>query len=124
MAKIFLDTNTFIDVVEGRDKTLFDTLSKNTLFVSVASISIWVYVYKHKILSKKNLDLFSTFNFVDHTAGISKKSFKGPTDDFEDNVQLHSAVKTNCILFLTKDKGLLKLGYFGNTKISDTITFE
>jgi len=41
----------------------------------------------------------------------------GPTDDFEDNVQLHSAVMGDCDYFLTMDKKLIKMKYFGKMRI-------
>lgn len=46
----------------------------------------------------------------------------GPTVDFEDNVQLHSAAEAECEIFLTEDKKLLKLGFFGKTHVVSQIS--
>jgi predicted nucleic acid-binding protein len=121
MAKVFLDTNTFIDFIESRDKLLGKALDGSDLSVSTLSIGIWTYVYKRLVPDKGLLEMFNTFNFVDYTASIAKKSVVGPTTDFEDNVQLHSAVEANCTYFITKDLKLLKLGYFGKVHISDSL---
>lgn len=121
MEKIFLDTNTFIDLVESRDLNLRKVLSSNEIYASVASIGIWTYVYKKNVPNKKLLDLFDTFNFVENTNEIAKKAMLGPTKDYEDNVQLHSSVESLCEIFLTKDKDLLKLGYFGKVAIKDSL---
>ena len=121
MAKVFLDTNIFIDIVEERDSNVRDSLVNHVLCVSVASLNVWLYIYKHKMPSTKYSKLFDTLTFVDSTLAIAKKSFLGPTSDFEDNIQLHSASDAGCDVFVTKDKGLLKLGYFGKVRITDSI---
>ena len=117
MAKVFLDANIFIDLLEGRGKILEKKLDKSILFVSTLSIEIWSYVYKHSIPDEKCLEFFNTFNFVDYTSSIAKKSFSGPTADFEDNIQLHSASESGCDVFITNDKKLLQIGYFGKVRI-------
>lgn len=121
MAKIFLDANIFIDIVEGRDLSLVETLEGDDLFVSSLSLEIWVYVYKRNIPLDKSQEIFDAFNFVDYTEAVARKAFVGPTCDFEDNIQLHSASDAGCHVFLTKDAGLLKLGYFGKSRIIDSL---
>ncbi len=121
MAKVFLDTNAFIDVIEDRDGKLIGSLADNDLHVSVLSISTWAYVYKHDVPNAKFEYLFGTFIFVDATCEVAKKSFFGPTNDFEDNVQLHCASESNCTVFITMDQRLLKLGYFGKVRICSTL---
>lgn len=61
--------------------------------------------------------ILDEYNLVSFDPDIVEKSIYGPTDDFEDNVQLHSAVNAECQYFCTSDKKLLKLGYFGKVKI-------
>lgn len=121
MAKVFLDANVFIDLVESRDTSFAKILEGNDLFVSPLSLEIWMYIYKRSIPYNKSEELFNTYNFIDYTLGIAQKSFTGPTPDFEDNVQLHSASDAECSVFLTKDTELLKLGYFGKVRISDNL---
>lgn len=121
MAKVFLDTNAFIDVIEDRDGRLIGALAGHEFYVSVLSISTWAYIYKHGVPNAKFEHLFDTFSFADATCEIVKKSFLGPTNDFEDNIQLHSAAESNCTIFVTKDKMLLKLGYFGKVRICSAL---
>jgi predicted nucleic acid-binding protein len=121
MAKIFLDTNTFIDIVEKRDAKLLSQISSNPLFLSAYSIPVWFYVYKHSVPNPKFEELFNAFNIVDTTRDIISRSLIGPTEDLEDNIQLHSASDLGCDFFLTKDKVLLKLGYFGKVRICDSL---
>lgn len=61
--------------------------------------------------------LEESYNMVDFSREISNKALRGPTDDFEDNVQLHSAAQAECDLFLTEDKKLLTLKFFGKTRV-------
>ena len=121
MAKIFLDTNAFIDIVEKRDRELLDQLSSNQLFLAAYSIPVWFYVYKHSVPNPNTEKLFKTFNVVDTTSDIISRSLVGPTKDLEDNIQLHSASDSGCEVFLTKDKDLLKLGYFGKVRVCESL---
>ena len=91
------------------------------LFISPLSVHIWAYVGKEKIPSKKLNEFLETFYFINFDKDILEKSLKGPTNDFEDNVQLHSALLVNCQIFLTLDKQLLKMAYFGQTEIKQNI---
>lgn len=75
-------------------------------------------IYKHTIPGVHYKKLFTTFNFTDITNQETQKALQGPTQDFEDNLQLHSAMANNCSLILTRDKKLLKLGYFGKALIA------
>ena len=100
---------------------LIESLISHKLYISVITLGTWAYVYKHSIPLSKPEQLINTFNFVDATSDIAKKSLFGPTNDFEDNVQLHSASDSNCNTFVTKDAKLLKLGYFGKVRICDSL---
>ena len=53
------------------------------------------------------------------TEYILDKALQGPTKDLEDNIQLHSAAEADCDFFITRDRQLLALGYFGKTKITN-----
>lgn len=121
MAKVFLDANIYIDFMENRDRLLVKELDGTDLFVSTLSIEIWMYVFKRIVPNSSLLEIFNIFNFVDYSSSIARKSVLGPTPDFEDNVQLHSASEANCDTFITKDLKLLKLGYFGKVHISNSL---
>lgn len=43
------------------------------------------------------------------------------SNDLEDNIQLNSAIKADCNFFLTFDKKLLKMKFFGKMKIVSSL---
>lgn len=124
MAKIFLDTNIFIDLIEKpRDETI-DAFANHELFISPLSIHVLLYVSKQKIPYNTVSRLFALFSIVSLDAAICDKAILGPTIDFEDNVQLHSAAEAVCDIFLTRDKELLQMKYFGKMIITSQFTKE
>lgn len=116
MAKIFLDTNYFIDAVV-RNPQIAKQMLENEVFFSTLSAHILFYAYKIKIPSKIANSISKKFNAADFTAEILEKALLGPTNDLEDNIQLHSSSGENCDFFLTNDKKLLKMRFFGKTQI-------
>ena len=117
MAKIFLDTNYFIDFAE-RDKTdLLEKLEGNKLYISVFSVLVLAYVYKYKIPNNKIKVLIKKISLSPLNKTVLELAFDGPTDDLEDNIQLLSAAKNDCDIFLTNDKNILKMKFFGKVKI-------
>ena len=117
MAKIFLDANTCIDLVESRG-TLYGTdLQGHELVISPLSVHILIYVTRHKIPYPTLSRLMKMFLITIFDQSVCDRSLIGPTDDFEDNAQLHSASDAGCDAFLTRDKKLLSLRFFGATKI-------
>lgn len=117
MAKVFLDTNIFIDLVEKRGKIIPEDLNGNDLLISPLSIHILMYVIKHKVPYQKLDEIIDSFLLVPFDETIAHYAKVGPTTDFEDNVQLHSAAETECDLFLTSDEKLLDLTFFGKMRI-------
>lgn len=120
MAKVFLDTNIFIDVAQ-RDPAIRESL--DCLEINVSTLSIHIFCYTSKIrlpneLLEKYLDEYKITNL---TKQILRKSLKGPTSDLEDNIQLHSAVEADCDYFLTNDRKLLNMSFFGKTQIIDNL---
>src|SRR3989304_4512900 len=113
MARVFLDANIFIDLVENRRPILTDELDKNTLCISSLSAHILMYITKHKVPYGKLSNTIDSFSIVPFDLTICSQALEGPTSDFEDNVQLHSAASAECDIFLTSDKKLLKLKFFG-----------
>ena len=121
MAKIFLDANIFIDLVENRSQLSINDLDNHDIFISVLSLHILMYVAKRKIPYEKLTNTLDMFLIVDFDQVIYYKSLAGPTSDFEDNVQLHSAASAECDMFITGDKQLLNLKFFGKTQIAQSL---
>lgn len=122
MAKIFLDTNIFIDAIHrAPEKRILDDLEGHVIYTSPLSFHIYCYAFKIEIPNQKIIGQKEKFHIVDFFDDILNKSLEGPTIDLEDNIQLQSATETQCDIFLTNDKKLLKLKYFGKMKILSQI---
>lgn len=117
MARVFLDANIFLDIFGRRKYELSSKLDNNVACMSTLSLHILFYVMKYKIPQPGISGLFESVGIVPMDIDIVEKSLVGPTQDFEDNVHLHSGVKADCDIFLTNDKKLLSFGYFGKMKI-------
>ena len=117
MAKVFLDTNVFIDIIEKRKDYTESFSSSEKLFISPLSVHILLYVEKHKVPYDTLTSIEEIFALMPFDEAICYKSLTGPTNDFEDNVQLHSAALAECEFFLTQDKKLLLMKFFGKTQI-------
>lgn len=118
MAKVFLDTNYFIDAIHRRpEKEILDSLENHIAYISPLSLHIYCYVFKIKVPDKRVLAQIEKFQVVEFSEDIAVRSLMGPTSDFEDNVQLHSCAEALCDVFLTADKDLLKMKFFGKTHI-------
>jgi predicted nucleic acid-binding protein len=122
MKKIFLDANFFIDLIERRSEIDIYQFKNQALFISPLTVHIYFYVYKIKIADQKFLSFLDFFNIVDLNEEILRNALEGPTNDLEDNIQLHSASFSDCDLFLSSDKKLLKLKFFGRVKIQNKLT--
>lgn len=120
MAKIFLDTNIYIDVIK-RSKEKWENLRGKSLFISPFSVPILFYTSKLKVPDQEVEELQKQFGIVPLTKEILDLSLQGPTNDLEDNIQLHSAAEADCDFFLTNDKRLLKIKFFGKAKIIESL---
>lgn len=120
MATIYLDTNILIDLYK-RDASQLKALTKHKLHISPLSCHILCYATKTKIPSPKLDVLIKKMGIISLSNIILQRALIGPTGDLEDNLQLHSASQAKCQYFLTRDKLLLKLGYFGDTAIVSKI---
>lgn len=116
MARIFIDTNLYIDITK-RAKEKWKDLEGNILFISPLSTHILFYTRKLKVPDYDINALHEELGIIPLTKGILKKALAGPTRDLEDNIQLHSAVEADCDIFLTSDEKLLKMAYFGKVAI-------
>jgi len=120
MANIYLDTNKVIDLVV-RKPELGVFLSDHHIYYSPLSAHILFYAARIKVPSADINNELNKLLCVNLGPRILKRALLGPTKDLEDNIQLHSAAEVDCDIFLTSDKDLLKLGYFGKTKITDHV---
>ena len=118
MAKVFLDTNYFIGLTNRSPETNTEILNQQQGFISILSCHILFYVNKIKVPDKKLNSFIGDFNLIDLGRDILAKALEGPTADFEDNVQLHSAAEAECDTFLTEDRKLLDMKFFGKVKIN------
>lgn len=71
--------------------------------------------------NKKIKKMYDFFGIINLSSKILKQAMEGPTNDLEDNIQLYSAQRADCDYFLTNDKRLLKMTFFGKTKIVSKI---
>ncbi|MCE7897743.1 MAG: hypothetical protein DPW11_03950 [bacterium] len=118
MASIYLDTNILIDLFR-RDTGKITELTDHKLYISPLSCHILCYATKTNVPSMEIDILLKNIGVVNLSNIILQRALVGPTNDLEDNIQLHSATQGKCQYFLTRDKLLLKLGYFGETAIVD-----
>lgn len=119
MARVFLDTNIYVDLTK-RAKEKWAHLHGHLLFISPLSTHILFYVRKLTVPNQAIDELQEQFGIVTFTKFILDKALRGPTKDLEDNIQLHSAAIADCDLFLTFDKKLLNMKFFGKTQIIST----
>ncbi|SRR5260221_7895794 len=119
MASLFLDTNVLIDIFEHRKLIDLLALSYYDLKYSPLSIHIYIYLYKLKMPLPELTLIIQKLQVkaVDFSAEIVEKALNGPTQDFEDNIQLQSANEVNCEYFLTNDKKLWNKKFFRGMKI-------
>ena len=122
MANIFLDTNVFFDIVYRKKTRLADMVIDHRLFISPLSCHIYFYTFKVSVPNSLFTEQIDRFNLIPLDAEILEKALEGPTADLEDNIQLHSAISAECDIFLTHDKTLVKMAFFGKTRITTSLT--
>lgn len=122
MARVFIDTNFVIESI-GLRKSEMDSkqLEGHAAFISPLTIHTMCYAFKINIPDKRIDDFVNQVQIIDFTKKMVELALLGPTSDFEDNVQLHSADSVDANYFLTNDKELLDLKVFGQTKIVDRL---
>lgn len=122
MARIFLDSNFVIETIGLRhSEAVSESLKGHLAFVSPLTIHIVCYVFKRKIPDQVISDLVNQVHLTDFSQSLANLSLIGPTEDFEDNVQLHSASISAADYFLTHDQELLKMKFFGKTQITNKV---
>lgn len=121
MENIFLDANYFFDFVHRKTGELTHLAVDHRIFASVLSCHIFFYAFKVAVPSLVFNKQLERLNLVPFNGDLLKKALSGPTSDLEDNIQLHSAAEGECHYFLTRDKSLLKLVFFGKTRIAEAL---
>jgi len=122
MARIFLDANFVVETIGLRKSEAESVkLKGHDGFISPLTIHIICYSFKVKVPSDKINDFISQINVVDITEKQTGLALLGPTDDFEDNIQLNSATEAQCKYFLTHDEDLLKMKFFGKAAIKSSL---
>lgn len=116
MARVYLDTNYYIDLTK-RNKRSLENFRNHLLFISPLSTHILFYYLKVKVPDEKMNNIQNQFGIVPLTKYILDRALEGPTNDLEDNIQLHSSIEVECDYFLTQDKRLLKRKFFGLMRI-------
>jgi len=96
-------------------------LSEHRVFISPLSYHIYVYTAKKRVPDSFLIESLQDITIVDLTSDILLKALHQPTTDLEDNIQLHSASISRCDYFLTSDKQLLKMKYYGQVEIVDSL---
>ena len=74
MAKVFLDTNAFIDLVEERRQITLNQLDGHDLFISPLSIHILMYITKRKIPYSRLNNIIDAFFLIAFDITISDHS--------------------------------------------------
>jgi len=121
MADIFVDANVLMALTENKPNLYRQQLGAHNVFISPLSVHILAYVQKLSMPHPSIESLLEHFSLVDLTHVIVTKASAGPMRDMEDNIQLHSAATANCDYFLTGDKELLKMAFFGKTRVVSSL---
>lgn len=118
MAKIFLDTNVFIDALHRKpQQQTSEVLEGHSPYISTLSVHIYCYIFKIKLPNASVAAQIGNFLIEDFSESILDRALEGPTTDFEDNVQLHSSAEADCDFFVTRDEKLLQMKFFGKMQI-------
>ncbi len=110
---IFLDTNIFVDVLSNRDVWYEGSVEVINRVItgaekgcmSVLTIPILWYVFGEKRESIPEIKaIIKNFNIISLTPELIRRSFGSEMRDFEDAIQLYSAIKGNCNFIITRNK--------------------
>jgi predicted nucleic acid-binding protein len=112
---ILLDVNIFIDVLEGRDGLetslkVMELVKENKLQGCISALTvpiIWFLIEKHMPEAQAKLETSSItkgFSVVQLSNAILQSAFKSEIDDFEDAIQLSSALKARAEFLITRNK--------------------
>ncbi len=110
---IFLDTNIFVDVLSNRANWYEESaeiinrvaVGKEKGCISALTIPNLWYVLGEKRESIHEIkDIIKNFKVASLTPQIIETAFDSPIGDFEDAIQLHSAISNKCDFLITRNK--------------------
>lgn len=108
--KIFLDTNILVDLRQKRlpnyhlTRRLIQTVVRNKIYISALTIPNLVYITKESSLEKIR-KLTNKLEIVSLTKEIIDKALRYPGSDFEDAIQVYSALEVSHMLITWDKKG-------------------
>ena len=112
----YLDANVVFDLALNRSDVVLD-FENNYYFISPLTVHILTYTNKISMHDVELISILNNFTLVEFSSKITNLSLSGPTSDFEDNVQLNSALEAGCEYFITNDKKLLDMKSYGGMLI-------
>lgn len=114
--RLFLDTNIVLDLL-GERSPYYDSIAKIvtlaergeiSLVASAMTYAIVFYLlskYEHPDQVKEKLRKFRILSEIsDLDASAIEKGLNSKFDDFEDSLQYYCALKSNCVLILTRNQ--------------------
>ena len=111
--KVFIDTNILLEVIFVRNnykicrKLILDNY-KN-LYISALSVHICNYfIEKYNLNLQEYQEFFNSFEIISLDTKIINSAYKNYNKDFEDSVQIASAISIKCDKFITLDQKLFK----------------
>lgn len=111
--KVFIDTNILLEVIFVRNnykicrKLILDNYKKS--YISALSIHICNYfIEKYKLNLEDYKEFFNSFEIVTLDAKLLELAYQNHNKDFEDSIQISSAISAKCDKFITLDQKLLK----------------
>lgn len=120
---MFVDANIFVDVLADRDDwyensaEIINRVETGTESgcISALTVPILWYVMGEKAEHLKEIkDIIKNFKIIPLTSQLINTSFNSEMKDFEDSIQLYSAIKGKCNTLITRNKRDFRT----NTKIS------
>ena len=95
----------------------FQKIATKDVYISVLSVHITCYVHKIKLPDSHLENHLTFFKILPITTAIIQNSLSELTTDYEDNIQINSALSNNIKTFVTFDKELLKMKSYRGMKI-------
>lgn len=112
---LFLDTNVMLDLLGERD-SFYESIAKIVSLADLGEIQIvvsalsysTVYYILSKFESDKNIrEKLRKFKVIAETSDLTDKiidkGFASKFNDFEDALQYHCAIKSNCNILITRN---------------------
>ena len=115
---ILFDANVFVDVLNNRDNFYEASAEviekvqsgKESGCISALTVPILWYVLGEDLPPVKEIrEIINDFEIIPLTSQIIEASFKSEMKDFEDAIQLNSALKRRCTTLITRNKKDFKI---------------